>query len=151
MTGTQVSLPLESPAELSQSGTAKMIKHWWQSFDDPVLNRLIADALQGNLTLENIWYRLREARAIVDRESSALYPTVNAEAQVQIQRNQSETSAWLLLGLSSSCEVDLRGRIRAGTEAEQYRALPTGTILRARPCRWDSAVFSRPQSFCFST
>ena len=36
---------------------------WWQQFDDPVLNALIADALASNLDLKLAVDRVRAARA----------------------------------------------------------------------------------------
>ena len=51
---------------------------WWQELSDPVLNRLIAQALEGSPTLQAASARLRRAQAVAGLAESAQWPTVDA-------------------------------------------------------------------------
>jgi NodT family efflux transporter outer membrane factor (OMF) lipoprotein len=54
---------------------------WWRGFRDPVLDGLIADAIAANQDLRIAKARVREAQAMVTVAESALYPTVEFNAQ----------------------------------------------------------------------
>src|SRR5699024_4629942 len=99
------------------------------AFDNEKLNVVIDTALQSNFNLKTAWQRLRASRAVVDREASALLPSLEATAQGEVSRSQSETrfedTEQLSLGLSATYEVDLWGSIRSTVEAEQFRARAT--------------------------
>ena len=51
---------------------------WWQELSDPVLDRLIAQALEGSPTLQAASARLRRAQAVAGLAESAQWPTVDA-------------------------------------------------------------------------
>jgi NodT family efflux transporter outer membrane factor (OMF) lipoprotein len=51
---------------------------WWQELSDPVLDRLIAQALDDSPTLQAASARLRRAQAVAGQAESAQWPTVNA-------------------------------------------------------------------------
>ncbi len=54
------------------------LAQWWQSFDDPVLNALIEQAVQSNFDLRIAQARVREARANQQITNAALWPQVGA-------------------------------------------------------------------------
>ncbi|WP_018268406.1 TolC family protein [Methylosinus sp. LW4] len=56
------------------------LAHWWIVWRDPLLDRLIAEALAGNPDLRIAKARVEEARALVTVAESALYPTLGADA-----------------------------------------------------------------------
>ena len=120
-----VSQPVDAPLEFSRSGSQKVPDRWWKAFDDPKLNRLVGRALRSNFNLKTAWARLREARAVVDRESSFLYPHLDAFAEGQIERTGTGDGEQLRLGLVSDYEVDLWNRIESTVQAERYRAKAT--------------------------
>ena len=97
---------------------------WWTSFNDDELDTLIQDGLQSNLTLKTSWQRLQAARAVVDRESSSLFPSLQANAQGGITKSdlEFENDQNITLGLSSSYEIDLWGRIGSNIDAAEFRA-----------------------------
>ena len=122
---TTVSDPVDSSTEFSASGTQEVPEKWWTSFEEPALNKAVRQALSSNFNLKTAWQRLQAARAVSDRESAALLPSLDASAQAQTTENSSESQATdndFQLGLTAVYEVDLWGSIRSGVEAEQYRA-----------------------------
>lgn len=127
--GTQkeIDAPVEMPDTFSESGTQLVPDRWWTSFDDERLNTAIDTAMQSNFNLLTIWERLRAARAVADRESSALFPDLEASATGEVNRfsDRSEDTEQIQLGLSSVYEIDLWGRIQSSIDAEQYRARAT--------------------------
>ncbi len=128
-----VSLPVEPPEFFSRSGDVLVPDRWWIVFEDPDLNLLIDSALTSNFNLRSTWENLRAARFIVERESSGLYPSVEATLQGGIDYPQPDYVGGesFRFGLRSEYEVDLWGRIRSSIEAEQYRARADFSDYRA--------------------
>ena len=88
--------PLSVPESFSESGAQLTPDKWWTAFEDDQLNSVIDSALQDNFDLLTAWERLRAANAIVDRESSVLFPDLEATAGAEATRtedasNDSET------------------------------------------------------------
>jgi outer membrane protein TolC len=114
--------PVQVPGSFSSSGDKPLQQRWWRDFGDSRLDRLVSEALQANLDLKATWERLRQARAIVERESSGLIPEVSAVAQAELRQPDFGESQYLQLGLAAEYEIDLWGRIRSRADAERYRA-----------------------------
>jgi NodT family efflux transporter outer membrane factor (OMF) lipoprotein len=107
---------------------------WWQTFDDPVLDRLVAAALEQNLDLRAAAARVAEARAARDAIAGARLPRIDAVGSVT-ERRQSENGPIPIneipaierdqtihdLGFDASWEIDLAGRTRRGIEAADAR------------------------------
>lgn len=119
-----VEAPIEQPEQFTYTGTEVIPEKWWISFRDPVLNTLIDSALSSNLDLAATWEQFRAAQAVVRRESSFLWPDLEATARSAVSRPEPDFAGGedLQAGFSASYELDLWGRIRAGVEAEEYRA-----------------------------
>ena len=124
---TNVSLPVTPPESFSESGVNEISPDWWSDFGDETLNSLVDSALQSNFSLQTAWYRLRASEAVLDRESGALSPSLDASGNAEINNRQSEfqQSRRFQLGLYSEYEVDLWGRIRANVDAQSFRAEAT--------------------------
>ena len=58
---------------------------WWQQFEDPILNQLVTQSLQGNRELRVAFARLRAARAIRDDASNDAMPTITSSDQAKGQ------------------------------------------------------------------
>ncbi len=59
---------------------------WWTTFDDPKLDALMRQALQGSPSLRAAEARVRAAGALADAARSSLYPTIDLDASVTRQR-----------------------------------------------------------------
>ncbi|MCP3751907.1 efflux transporter outer membrane subunit [Pseudomonas sp. SBB6] len=97
---------------------------WWKQFDDPVLNTLVSQSLDGNRELRVAFARLKAARAIRDDVSNDALPTVTSRAssdlgkgQVPGQTEDRVNSERYDLGLDMAWELDLFGRIQRQLEA----------------------------------
>jgi len=55
-------------------------ERWWESFEDPLLNRAVEQALAGNPDLMAAKALGRQARALMSQQRSALFPSVSASA-----------------------------------------------------------------------
>ena len=59
---------------------------WWHAFGDPQLDRIVADALAGNPTLDAGLARVRQAQAVLAGQRSATEPQVTADVNPQVAR-----------------------------------------------------------------
>ncbi len=96
---------------------------WWQQFDDPTLNRLVNESLQGNRELRVAFARLKASRAIRDDVANDRFPVVTSRASSEIGKSQipGQTDERVNterydLGLDMAWEVDLFGRIQRQLE-----------------------------------
>lgn len=139
-----VSLPLDSPDTFSDPGTLKVPEQWWTSFEDEKLNTTVDSALVSNYDLKTVWQQLRASLAVVDRESSALFPDLEGSGRGELTRmiNESGESNDLQLGLSSSYEIDLWGRVRSAVEAEEFRAEATYNDYQAAALSLSAEIVS---------
>ncbi len=119
-----VEAPIEEAEEFSYTGTEVIPEKWWTSFNDPVLNNLIDSALTENLNLAATWEQFMAAQAILRREKSSLWPDIELVARSAVSRPEPDFAGGenFQAGLAAGYEVDLWGRIRAGIEAEEFRA-----------------------------
>lgn len=94
---------------------------WWQTFDDPALDRLVELSLQRNLDLAAAGERIHEARAQRRAAGAALYPDIAisaSRAESGGDRGDAGTAAgrggdtWAY-GLDLAWEIDVFGRLRA--------------------------------------
>ncbi len=102
-------------------------RQWWHVFQDPLLDQLIEQASQQNLTLRTAGMRILEARARLNIARGNLWPQLQ-QAFGNFQRNNtSQTEANVLLvpdfdhwdvGFNASWELDFWGRFRRAIEAE---------------------------------
>lgn len=96
---------------------------WWRQFDDPVLERLVGDALAANPDLRIAITRVRAARAVFVERRLDPWPHVTAGAD-QLRTRQAAgvdgervTTEEYSLGFDAAWELDLFGRLRRGAEA----------------------------------
>lgn len=125
----------EKPATPEQiARTDKEMTEWWASFNDPILTRLVEDAIKGNYDLQEAGQRILAERALRDKAASAWYPQMDANAgggdvrySINIDNwplrpgnpaNQPEASM-LTYGMSATWEIDVFGRIRRAVEAHE--------------------------------
>jgi multidrug efflux system outer membrane protein len=130
-----VDLPAAWQAAPAQ-GTAAPRDRWWGLYSDPVLDRLIGEALINNQDLALAAARVDEARAVLRIADSQFYPAVDATAQADRSRSSERGGFPLPPGtpverttyraqLNVAYELDLWGRLRRGSEAAQANLLGT--------------------------
>ncbi|CAI8793132.1 efflux transporter outer membrane subunit [Methylocaldum szegediense] len=99
------------------------LKTWWKSFGDSVLDRLMDQALTGNLDLKLALARIDQARAQRRGTRAELFPSVDAMAGAQRTENPFPGLApgirynLFELGFDALWEIDLFGRQRRRLEA----------------------------------
>lgn len=74
-------------ATLLDEAQQEALAYWWTRYRDPVLNRLIDDALDDNLDIALQAARLREARAQLGLANANLFPTIEAQAEAARQKS----------------------------------------------------------------
>jgi NodT family efflux transporter outer membrane factor (OMF) lipoprotein len=113
---------------------------WWRAFNDPVLDRLIAQAYRDNLTLQQAGVRVLQARAQLGIAVGEVFPqTQQVIGSVEYNRtsDRATTAAFFPSGSSSfaywqsqigaqaTWELDFWGRIRRGIESADASLLAT--------------------------
>ncbi len=128
---------------------------WWEGMADPELNRLIEEALGGNFSLHQAWARLKQADASAVKSGADLYPDLSISSSASRSRQHSESGAETLsdysLGLVSSYELDLWGRVGATNEAQRLEASASRGDLEAAAMsvaaevadRWTNLIIQR--------
>lgn len=115
-------------------------ERWWQEFNDGELNALIGEALSGSFTLKEAWARLNQAKALAVQSGASLYPGLSTTAGPSYKRQRAKNTSGNLttistktysLGLTTSYELDLWGRIRSEQEAKILDATATREDLNA--------------------
>jgi NodT family efflux transporter outer membrane factor (OMF) lipoprotein len=110
------------------------LSEWWTAFEDPTLNRLVAQARSNNPELRQAVARVAQARALRDATAGGQYPAVDLGASVT-ERRQSENGPLPIgqipglerdqtifeTGFDAAWEVDLFGRNRRLVEAAEAR------------------------------
>ena len=125
----------EAPWHEAAPGDTALKGDWWELFEDPQLNPLVAKALAGNQNLQVAAARLQQAQAQVTIARSALFPAVelsgsasrakdsaNRPLAAYSQPNQSTVQNDFLLGPSVNYELDLFGRVRREVEGARASA-----------------------------
>lgn len=74
---------------------------WWKTFNDPVLDKLISDAIASNLDLKLALERVKDARALRSATIAAGLPSLDAKSTVSRRFNNSSSSASQTGGTSS--------------------------------------------------
>jgi len=114
-----------TPAQFKEAGDWIVAKpadaapkgKWWEAFRDPVLDDLESEINVSNQTLAAAEARYRQAHAAVQAARAQLFPTVDASATANRQRNTPNRYA---ITLQAAWEVDLWGRVRRLVEAARY-------------------------------
>jgi len=104
---------------------APIAENWWQLYRDPVLDRLVGEALAANTDIRVAVARLARARASLREVRTDRLPNVGVGASAtygRVAEGQAAPGAdrqgWTVdAGLDVAYEVDLFGRVNRGVEA----------------------------------
>jgi multidrug efflux system outer membrane protein len=136
--------PVEAPKSFqyeSKDAVDSSDTLWWKQFGDPVLDRLIEEALAHNSNIAIAAANVEQAAALLTQTRSQFYPLVGYGAGGQRQRTPEPAFAAQLqnypnpitsyqAALSASWEIDLWGRIRRQSEAALADVLATDEARR---------------------
>lgn len=100
---------------------------WWRLYQDPVLDRLVADALRANTDLRVALANYERARALLRETRADRLPQTSIDAGANYSRTPVGQRApgapaqdWSFdAGLNVSYELDLAGRVRRSIEASR--------------------------------
>jgi multidrug efflux system outer membrane protein len=114
---------------------------WWEQFQDPTLNALIASALAENRDVKIAAARIEQFLGQLQTTRAQLFPQVGAGAQAERERlpigsvNLPENAGPVFnqysATLSASWELDIFGRLRRQTEAARALLLASDEGRRA--------------------
>ncbi|TDU81109.1 NodT family efflux transporter outer membrane factor (OMF) lipoprotein [Prosthecobacter fusiformis] len=119
---------LAVPGKWQEKGSSSVplntgaLAKWWQRFNDPVLNQLIAESLQSSPDLRTAMARIDESRARRGVEKSTLFPSIGTGASGRGERTDSKlagvsTSEGYGASVDVSWELDLFGKLRQNVRA----------------------------------
>lgn len=108
--------------------------NWWRLYQDPVLDRLVQEALTRNADLRAAAADLGKARAALEQARTGLFPTTDLSTSAAYGKNSNDELIQFLTGeapppgwvydgqFDVSYEVDLFGRIRRTIQAAKADA-----------------------------
>jgi len=125
----------ETPAATAPH--AEQPEQWWKAFNDPVLDKLIGEAIASNLDLKLALERVKDARALRSATIAAGLPSLDAKSNVSRRFNNTSSSAAqtgtspvgggfgvgnqfiniFQLGFDAQWELDFFGGVRRSIEA----------------------------------
>jgi len=109
---------------------------WWRAFGDPVLDRLVAEALAGNRDLQAATANIEQAAGVLIQVRSPLFPQLNYSLSAVRERGSTLDATPIpptvpnpqnvfQAAAGASWEIDLWGRIRRLTESARANLLAT--------------------------
>lgn len=118
---------LQNEPEQIDTGKADLSR-WWEGFNDPVLNKLVATAHLQNLSLQSAGLRVLEARARLGLVVGYQFPQKQgamaswnklrtSEAVINGTNLPNASSEFYVVGFDAAWELDMWGRFRRGVEA----------------------------------
>lgn len=119
-----------SAADASATGGTPSLARWWLRFDDPLLARLVTQALEANTSVKSAEAAVRQARALRDVSAAALWPGVGSSASVQRGMAGARTTGnTFRAGLDASWELDIFGGNRSALAASEANAAASAASL----------------------
>lgn len=100
-----------APAEAAALGPAPDLRGWWHAFGDSALDRLVARALDGNLTLKQAAYRVTAARSLAGRSAATFKPEIGAHTFSEPTPDSS--ASYFQAGFDAKWELGLFGRAQS--------------------------------------
>jgi multidrug efflux system outer membrane protein len=118
--------------------TSDPVAAFWTGFEDPLLTRLVDEALVRNTDLRVAVARLEQARALTWQSKLDLLPTVTAAGGLTTTRtpNSQRTPGAARdndsydAGINATWEIDLFGRVRRGIERDRAQTAAVAADLR---------------------
>ncbi|MFO7817918.1 MAG: efflux transporter outer membrane subunit [Thermodesulfobacteriota bacterium] len=105
----------------------KNIAEWWKKLNDPVLTKLVRQAVNGNLDMAMARATLQEARARRGLAEAGQFPTLDAKGSITKGKASKDTGSPVTsnthelynAGFDAGWELDIFGGVRRAVEAAQ--------------------------------
>nr|WP_295741867.1 TolC family protein [uncultured Acidocella sp.] len=129
--------PFHNAALAVSGGPVPTLNAYWRGFQDPVLERLVQQALAQNLSLAAALARAQQARAAAGEAGAQLLPSLGLDAQAAAEHQSLYSPLGEIgknlpgynrdqrlydVGAAASWEIDLFGGLRRGAEAASAEA-----------------------------
>jgi multidrug efflux system outer membrane protein len=126
-----------SEKDVAQEQAASQISTtWWELYQDPVLNDLVAKARQNNTDIKLAVARVEEADAFMREVGAALFPQIDLDSSASRSRVTGLGSNPVVSGfkpvrndynikLGTSFELDFWGKLRRAKESARAQSLAT--------------------------
>ncbi|HSH72755.1 MAG TPA: efflux transporter outer membrane subunit [Methylophilaceae bacterium] len=122
--------------EVSQNQAAAIPSTWWELYQDPILNELIAKARKNNTDIKLAVARVEESDAFLREVGAALFPQINLDSSAARSKITELGATPLFNGidpirnnynirLGTSFELDFWGKLRRAKESARAQALGT--------------------------
>ena len=124
---------VKPPASVQTNATQAALQHaaWWNDFNDPLLTRLIDQALQANTSIRSAQAALQQARALRDVKVANSRPSLSLSGSAQRSQTESfDATNNFRAGLDASWEADVFGAVRSGVAASEADAQASQASLR---------------------
>jgi NodT family efflux transporter outer membrane factor (OMF) lipoprotein len=146
--GTQRALP-------APTGAAWPAQDWWKAYNDPQLDALIDEALQGSPDLRVAEARVRQARGYLEQSRGALLPSVSANGNINetaVKLNvegipdsvksalPSDWQPFTQLGAKIDYQIDFFGKVHAAVAAASSQARAAEFELQSARLQISTAV-----------
>jgi multidrug efflux system outer membrane protein len=148
----EVDIPVQYRFEYENS-VEVVNNDWWEQFNDPVLYKLIDEALRNNRDVRIAAARVEEFAARVDINRSGLFPQFGYDGSASRSKSSLDTVSGVPQGISRTndiynatinvgWELDFWGKIRRATEAARANLLAQEEVRRTVILTLVSAVAS---------
>ena len=117
----QMTLPEQWHSETAnpEKPDPQVLAKWWEALEDPLLTRLIQQAVEHNPDIQQALSRVREARYQRIKTRSSLFPSLDATGAFRKSGSSDTdtTSELYSAGLDAGWELDIFGKNRRAAEA----------------------------------
>jgi multidrug efflux system outer membrane protein len=121
----EIALPASFDETGSTDGALTVPPDWWTLYRDPLLDELVEAGLAQNADVRQATARVREAEGVLRETHATLaFPLIQGNAGVTRSATQDNgVRTGYALGLFTSFEIDVWGRLRSAEAATQERLL----------------------------
>ena len=125
-------LPGSSQAVDTSDITAPLTQTaWWNRFNDPDLNQLVAQALAANTSIRSAQAALQQSRALRDVNVASSGPSLSLSGSAQRSQTEfTDASNSFNAGLDARWEMDIFGAKRSSIKASESDVLVATASLR---------------------
>jgi outer membrane protein, multidrug efflux system len=135
----KLALPSHWSTNTAPHRDAGKLDRWWLRLRDPLLSRLIEEAVEANPDVAKAKAVVREARATLQQTTAGLFPSVSGTASVTSNKSSAGSSSVLVdsapyslhqASFDSSWELDLFGGTQRSIQAAAHGAQSAEEDLR---------------------